>query len=68
MTKTPSTYDALRRPASSDIRARRVSAEEMRMARGSSNSESSESSDSEEDEGFALSMSKTFDEKTKSTS
>ena len=63
VTKTPSTYDALRRPASSDIRARRVSAEEMRMARGSSNSESSESSDSEEDEGFALSMSKTFDEK-----
>ena len=63
VTKTPKPYDAPRRPSSSDIRARRESAEEMRLGRGSYNSESSDSSDSEVDEGFALSMSKTFDEK-----
>lgn len=63
VTTTPITYDAPRRPSSSDIRARRESAEDMRLRKESYNSESSDSSDSDGDEGFALSMSKTFDEK-----
>ena len=56
-------FEPARRPASLDIKTKRESAEELRLARRSLGSEESSDTSSDEGDECAISMSKTFDEK-----
>lgn len=56
-------FEAPRRPASLDMKTKRESAEDLRLARRSLGSEESSDTSSDEGDECAISMSKTFDEK-----